>query len=45
MYGINTKTSGVIIVSATLRGAKNYATRHGYDEVYHVSPYSMSCAA
>ena len=44
MYGINTKTSGVIIVSATLRGAKIYATRNGYSNVYYVSPYSMTCS-
>jgi len=33
-YGINSTTSGYIDVSNTERGAKNYATRHGYKEVY-----------
>lgn len=33
-YGINSKTSGYIDTSTTLRGAKNHATRHGYTEVY-----------
>lgn len=30
-------------VSGTERGAKNYATRHGYARICRVSPYSMSC--
>ena len=29
--------------SETERGAKSYATRHGYKEVYYCSPYSWSC--
>lgn len=33
-YGINTDKSGYIDVSNTLLGAKQYATRHGYDAVY-----------
>ena len=33
-YGVNTSTMGYVDVSTTERGAKSYATRHGYDEVY-----------
>ena len=33
-YGVNTKTNGYIDTSKTERGAKQYATRNGYDEVY-----------
>ena len=33
-YGVNTLVWGYIDVSNTERGAKNYATRHGYSEVY-----------
>jgi hypothetical protein len=29
---------GLTIVSDSLRGAKCYATRHGYDTIYHVCP-------
>jgi hypothetical protein len=30
-------------VSTTIRGAKNYATRHGYTIVCTVSKYSLNC--
>lgn len=33
-YGVNTPESGYIDVSSTLRGAKNYATRNGFKQVY-----------
>lgn len=33
-YGVNTKTCGYVDVSKTLLGAKQYATRNGYTEVY-----------
>lgn len=33
MYGIITKQGQYVEVSATLRGAKAYATRHGYTQV------------
>jgi hypothetical protein len=33
-YGIATEHSGYIDVSNTERGAKNFATRNGYKEVY-----------
>lgn len=33
-YGVNTLNSGYIDVSSALLGAKQYATRHGYTEVY-----------
>ena len=33
-YGVNTKTNGYIDTSKTERGAKQYATIHGYDEIY-----------
>jgi hypothetical protein len=33
-YGIATTSGEYIDVSKTLAGAKNYATRHGYKEVY-----------
>jgi len=33
-YGIATSSGEYIDVSKTLQGAKNYATRHGYKEVY-----------
>lgn len=33
-YGVNTSRDGYIDVSSTERGAKNYATRHGYSAVY-----------
>lgn len=33
-YGISTDKSGYIDVSNTLLGAKQYATRNGYDAVY-----------
>jgi len=33
-YGIHSTTSGYIDTSNTERGAKNHATRNGYNEVY-----------
>lgn len=33
-YGVNTRNSGYADVSRTIRGAMNYATRHGHKEVY-----------
>ena len=33
-YGVNTLNRGYIDVSNTLLGAKQYATRNGYTEVY-----------
>ena len=33
-YGVNTLNSGYIDVSNTLLGAKQYATRNGFTEVY-----------
>ena len=33
-YGVNTRNHGYVDVSNTERGAKNYATRNGYSEVY-----------
>ena len=33
-YGVNTLNNGYIDVSNTLLGAKQYATRNGYDAVY-----------
>lgn len=33
-YGVNTLNSGYVDVSNTLLGAKQYATRNGYNEVY-----------
>ena len=33
-YGVNTLNSGYIDVSNTLLGAKQYATKNGYTEVY-----------
>lgn len=33
LYGVNTRHSGYIDTSKTLRGAKIYATRNGYDSV------------
>ena len=33
-YGVNTLRYGYVDVAPTERGAKNYATRHGYSEVY-----------
>jgi len=33
-YGINSTNNGYIDTSTTERGAKNHATRHGYNEVY-----------
>ncbi len=33
-YGVNTTTNGYVDVSKTLRGAKLYASRNGYDKVY-----------
>lgn len=32
-YGVNTR-GGYVDVSRTERGAKNYATRHGYNEIH-----------
>lgn len=38
MYGVPSALDGTIIdVSTSLLGAKNYATRHGYDDVYRRS--------
>jgi len=33
-YGVNTANNGYVDVSTTERGAKSYATRNGYDEVW-----------
>ena len=33
-YGVVGRDGGFIYISDTLRGAKNYATRNGYTEVY-----------
>lgn len=33
-YGVTNNEGGYADVSSTERGAKNYATRHGYTEVY-----------
>ena len=33
-YGVTTGNGDYIEVSNTEQGAKNYATRHGYNEVY-----------
>ena len=33
-YGVNILRYGYVDVAPTERGAKNYATRHGYSEVY-----------
>lgn len=33
-YGVNTRNNGYTDVSNTLLGAKQYATRHGFTEVY-----------
>lgn len=43
MYGVNTVFNGVVHVSNTIKGAKTYATRNGYKEVYHISKYSWAC--
>ena len=33
-YGVNTRSNGYQDVSNTLRGAKIYATKNGFSEVY-----------
>jgi len=33
-YGVTSTNNGYIDTSTTETGAKNYATRHGYNEVY-----------
>ena len=33
-YGVNTSNSGYVDVSNTLLGAKQYATRNGYSDVF-----------
>lgn len=43
MYGIVTHTGECVPVSNTERGAKSYATRHGYTSVYSISNHSWTC--
>lgn len=33
-YGVIGSNSGYVDVSQTIKGAKQYATRHGYDSIY-----------
>ena len=42
-FAIVTSKGEAIVVSSTERGAKNYATRHGYKTICQVSPYSWTC--
>lgn len=41
-YGIIGRDGGFIRVSDTSQGAKNYATRHGYSEVYAMHSVSWA---
>lgn len=42
VYGVLGKDNGFIQVSKSELGAKNYATRHGYSEVYAMHPVSWA---
>lgn len=43
MYAVVNSSGVATVVSKSMRGAKNYATRKGYKTVCQVGKYSMSC--
>ena len=42
-YAVVNSQGVATVVSRTMRGAKNYATRNDYKTVCQVSDFSMSC--
>lgn len=41
-YGVVLHTGGFVPISRTARGAKNYATRQRFDEVYRMHEHSWA---